>query len=47
MDPRPNTYTSCSTITVETALRESPTWATFVGDSRYNDRLKDPSAEAV
>jgi len=31
----------------ETSLREYPTWATLVGDARYNDRLEDLSAGAV
>ena len=28
------------------ALRRSPTWATYLGDRRFDDRLADPSAEA-
>lgn len=31
----------------ETLLREHPTYATFVGDRRYNDRLEDLSAAAA
>jgi uncharacterized protein (DUF885 family) len=31
----------------ETQLRESPSYATMVGDKRYNDRLDDLSPEAI
>ncbi len=31
----------------ENLLQESPTYATFVGDPRYNDRLEDLSTEAI
>ena len=31
----------------EYALRTHPEFATYVGDSRYNDKLSDHSAEAV
>src|SRR5262245_64694193 len=31
----------------EWSLHESPEWATYLGDSRYNDRLTDLSSEAI
>ena len=31
----------------EWVLRENPEWATSLGDRRYDDRLKDESAQAV
>ena len=31
----------------EWSLRESPEWATYLGDNRYNDRLTDLSPEAI
>src|SRR5262245_29324539 len=31
----------------EWSLRESPEWATYLGDNRYNDRLSDLSPEAI